>query len=336
MRSVLVRNIVQLSMVTAVVLVGVGLLSAIPPSVTHTVDVNVAALADLDAQTTDSLVQVQASSGSATTESMASDESPGLAEILLGEDDSVSVGADSENEPSAETPGHPEILLAQENFVLADEPAVEPSPLGAEEGGDVAATVPAEEPAEVTVLPVAMADALPVEEPAEPAVKTVAMNAPGQVAGRVLHPNAEGGPIDEPAEGYTVSFIQNGEVIGQTTTDANGNYTVSGLSPGLYNVTITHGNGVTAYTVQVLPATEAGPEVPDELIVRAGPFAEVPPIQVPPVYYQGPPGPPGAPGGGGGDGLGAALGLAGIGLGAAALGMGGGNGGVVIASPFIP
>ena len=342
MRSVVIRNVAQAAMVAAVVLAGVGLLSAIPPAVTDAVDASPPPDAGLGTKApTAATDAARIPTPSADDQTLASDRLPGLVEILLGADGTgvtpkpVSADApmgetEAESRPSGKTSGHRETVLAQETSVLVDNPAAEANQPSEAEGVDGGATASPSEPA---ILQVAMADAVPAEQPAEPSVLTVAMKAPGQVVGRVTHCDEEGNTTSEPAEGYTVSFIQNGEVVGQTTTDADGRYTVTGLTPGLYNVAITFGNGVTAYTVQVLPATEAGTEVPDELVVCAGPFEAIPPIETPPVYFQGPPGPAGGGGGGGAAGL---LGALGAGLGAAALGMGGGGDTVVVSSPFVP
>jgi hypothetical protein len=203
--------------------------------------------------------------------------------------------------------------------------------------------------------PVMLADP-PAVQPAPPAVRQVALNPGGVVAGiaTICQPAAAavdpatGAPLPMPATpgggpaaGFFVTFFQNGQVLAQTTTDAAGNFRVSGLAPGVYSVVVSRDTCASAYTVEVQPP---GAGVPDQLLICAGPCEEYTEVvgQEQPFGMMGGVMGGGMMGGGGGGGdmggFGSLLGLAGL---AGLAGLSDDDDGRIITeqilvSPFVP
>ncbi len=72
----------------------------------------------------------------------------------------------------------------------------------------------------------------------------------GRVKGKALHPT-ETGPGGIPLANLYIAFIHGGQVVAQTQTDARGNFTLTGLSPGLYSLAVAGAGGFAAYSVEV-------------------------------------------------------------------------------------
>ena len=164
------------------------------------------------------------------------------------------------------------------------------------------------------------------------------MDADGSVTGRATMP-APAGQVRTPISNLYVAFVREGQVVAQTQTDANGYFSVTGMTSGIYSVAVAGPGGFAVYSAGVTQ-----PEAHVQARVKRLQFVAfraarsgssivpanskdfklfkptiVPPRPVPPP----PPAPPGGGGfggggsGGGGGGGGGALGLlAGAGIGA--------------------
>lgn len=73
----------------------------------------------------------------------------------------------------------------------------------------------------------------------------------GQVQGIALLPTATG-QAGIPLANLFVAFIRGGQVVAQTQTDARGNFTVTGVAPGLYSLAVAGAGGFAAYSVMVI------------------------------------------------------------------------------------
>lgn len=117
--------------------------------------------------------------------------------------------------------------------------------------------VPAQAPTEVNVgVAVAQAQQPPVAagEPIGASSGLVKLNEDGSLSGRVgrLNPNSN---QFEGIANVDVHFIQQGKVISTATTDAEGAFTVSGLTPdGIYSVISTGADGLGVSSVKVVAA----------------------------------------------------------------------------------
>ena len=216
----------------------------------------------------------------------------------------------------------PQLMTAQEaeDPSAKGEDAVADAP--AKEGPTLASLVPTEEPGTVTF---------------GKRFHAVRLRVDGNLAGRVRGIGAGGTLVPIRA---TVSFVQNGQVIGSARSDERGRFQGHGLRPGVYSV-LAEGQGqIGAFSVEILPFAEGATQeelllditlmpVADLLNLIAGMNTLPAPAKTPPVPPQYQPMMMG--GGGGGGGLGALAGLAGL-IGLA--GFGGGEEGP--ASPFVP
>ncbi len=86
-------------------------------------------------------------------------------------------------------------------------------------------------------------------------VHTVALNRAGVVEGRIASINAETKQTNGIAE-LRIYFVQNGEIIQETTTLEDGTFSINGLSEGAYSFVATGENGFAAYGVRVVPTGE--------------------------------------------------------------------------------
>ena len=80
-----------------------------------------------------------------------------------------------------------------------------------------------------------------LEAAAAPAVRDVALDAQGKLHGQVV--NSQGAPL----AGADVVFHRGSEEVALTRTDKNGQFSVSGVQGGRYQLTAAHGGG--AYRV---------------------------------------------------------------------------------------
>jgi len=72
-----------------------------------------------------------------------------------------------------------------------------------------------------------------------PSVNTLTIPAFGDIAGVVFHDDNANGVLDAGEQGLpnqTVQCLSDGQVVETTTTDANGDYSLTGLAPGAYTV----------------------------------------------------------------------------------------------------
>lgn len=76
------------------------------------------------------------------------------------------------------------------------------------------------------------------------------IDADGQVKGIAIQPAATG-QAGIPLANLYVAFIRDGQVVAQTQTDAQGNFTVTGVAPGLYSLAVAGAGGFAAYSVMV-------------------------------------------------------------------------------------
>lgn len=85
----------------------------------------------------------------------------------------------------------------------------------------------------------------------------------GTVSGTVYHDANANSSQQAPAEagiaGLTLNLVSGGQIVATTTTDANGNYSFTGVLPGTYTVVATDQNGVLVglNPTQLFPATVA-------------------------------------------------------------------------------
>jgi hypothetical protein len=96
-------------------------------------------------------------------------------------------------------------------------------------------------------------------------VHTVALNRAGVVEGRIASINAESKESSGLAE-LRIYFVQNGEIVEETTTLEDGTFSVDGLSEGAYSFVATGENGFAAYGVRV---TAGGEEVSTNVMEAA-------------------------------------------------------------------
>ena len=156
----------------------------------------------------------------------------------------------------------------------------------------------------------------------------------GNLAGRVSVIDMSGALVPSRA---TISFVQNGQVVGLARSDDRGRFQAVGLPPGVYSVLAEGGGRICAFSVQILTFDEEAAEDQRLLDITMMPAADLSRVMAEagvPVPPEGvPPAPPYQPmmmGGGGGAGLAALAGLAGLG------GLGGVGGAGPPASPSIP
>jgi hypothetical protein len=87
----------------------------------------------------------------------------------------------------------------------------------------------------------------------------------GSLMGRVTYVDAQS-LTQVPLAGATVTFMQNREVKAQTSTDTNGIYKITGLSPGgVYSVFVTHTEYIAVFGTVVRSADDA-PILPEETV----------------------------------------------------------------------
>ncbi|NQT15967.1 MAG: carboxypeptidase regulatory-like domain-containing protein [Planctomycetes bacterium] len=149
---------------------------------------------------------------------------------------------------------------------------------------------------------------------------TVHLRVDGNLAGRVRAINTAGNLVPVRA---TISFMQEGRVVGTARSDESGNFQAVGLRPGTYSVVASGRSApggsreyIGAFSVRILAFDESAPGdqlLLDMTLMPADDLMKLLGMETPAPYLL-----PQAPmmsgggGGGGGGGLGALLGLAGL------------------------
>ncbi len=82
-------------------------------------------------------------------------------------------------------------------------------------------------------------------------IHSVSLNRSGAIVGRIAAIDQETKKTSGLAE-LKVFFVQNGEVAGQSITDADGTFSVEGIAEGVYSFVATGSNGFAAYGVRVV------------------------------------------------------------------------------------
>ena len=79
------------------------------------------------------------------------------------------------------------------------------------------------------------------------------IQADGTVKGQMIKAAADGQRI-EPIANLFVAFVRDGQVAGEATSDANGEFTVTGLSAGIHSLAIAGPSGFAALSTEVIQA----------------------------------------------------------------------------------
>lgn len=75
--------------------------------------------------------------------------------------------------------------------------------------------------------------------------------ADGSVSGQILRPEANNS-APTPLANMFVGFVQNGSIVSEATTDANGQFTATGLQSGIYALVVSGTSGFAAFTTGVV------------------------------------------------------------------------------------
>ena len=159
------------------------------------------------------------------------------------------------------------------------------------------------------------------------------IQADGSVKGQIIRAAADGQRI-EPIANLFVAFVRDGQVVAESTSDANGEFSATGLSAGIHSLAIAGPGGFAAFSAEVIqaePLAQGQVKQFQFVALQSGSGSTVVPATPSDARLlnqtqQGPPenGPPGmaglaAPGfgGGAGGGAGGGGGLLGAALGAA-------------------
>lgn len=79
------------------------------------------------------------------------------------------------------------------------------------------------------------------------------IQADGSIKGQIIRAAADGQRI-EPIANLFVAFVRDGQVVGEATSDANGEFTVSGLTAGIHSLAIAGPGGFAALSTELIQA----------------------------------------------------------------------------------